>query len=504
MASSNGKESLDKIMMAYADLTSNPKGSSFKGPALKDVQVKKSSGPSFQPSQKARDWSSLEQSLESAFGTTNEDEFSDFVGPTPVGTRLATFQAESPVHLFKPTQNSVTFPSTLDDDDFGDFAAPPPLPPPPKAQAIPQPSSFLAQSTKNNYVASVLPPSFFPPKDISKPFFNPVVAHEPPIPFPSIASDSPLSAAPSRVIPNPPVVPPVKVQSNSDKYSALRDLLSPESLQDVNVPNQLQQTTLKNPNEEDDDFGDFVTLPVLEAKDPLPVLDTFPTLSPVNFLMEPEDQPSDLCQPTFKSLLPIEDKPIFNDTPCFQLAGIKSINANFVPWHESSPPPMLPDDNIINELPDDDIRSDIVYVEQCLEPEQPDTINLNRLKIIASAKTIFQNALDTFASIEDLDVRAEVLEAPETAKYAYNLSQICQMLYRLQMEDHEEFQTTVQVWAKLNQHLPGLLHVDAQQCSSDIGSNLCKICLKYVKTDLNYHSSCANFWINVVAEPLPN
>ena len=61
------QNSLDNLMMAYTDLSSNSKGSSFKGPAMKDVKVQKAEGPSFKPSQKARDWSSLEQSLESAF-----------------------------------------------------------------------------------------------------------------------------------------------------------------------------------------------------------------------------------------------------------------------------------------------------------------------------------------------------------------------------------------------------------------------------------------------------
>ena len=61
------KNSLDNLMMTFADLSASNKGSSFKGPALKDVKIQKSTAASFQPSQKARDWSSLEQSLESVF-----------------------------------------------------------------------------------------------------------------------------------------------------------------------------------------------------------------------------------------------------------------------------------------------------------------------------------------------------------------------------------------------------------------------------------------------------
>ena len=59
---------LDNLMMAYADLSGGKKGgSSFKGPALKDVKVEKPQGPSYKPSQKSRDWTSLEQNLEDAF-----------------------------------------------------------------------------------------------------------------------------------------------------------------------------------------------------------------------------------------------------------------------------------------------------------------------------------------------------------------------------------------------------------------------------------------------------
>ena len=162
MAQKNSQNSLDNLMMAYADLSGGAKGSSFKGPALKDVKVQKSTAASYLPSQKARDWSSLEQSLESAFSVqqqqvassqlpfqfaqpistpkdewgdfqdnlaptqppqpslvqpqpslvqpqtqvtninTEDDDFADFVGPSTVGSRLATFQEESPVHNFKP------------------------------------------------------------------------------------------------------------------------------------------------------------------------------------------------------------------------------------------------------------------------------------------------------------------------------------------------------------------------------------------------------------------
>ena len=68
------KNSIDNLMMTFADLSASNKGSSFKGPALKDVKVQKSNVASFQPSQKARDWSSLEHSLESVFSAQDQNK----------------------------------------------------------------------------------------------------------------------------------------------------------------------------------------------------------------------------------------------------------------------------------------------------------------------------------------------------------------------------------------------------------------------------------------------
>ena len=58
-------------------------GSSFKSPALKDVKIQKSNVASFQPSQKARDWSSLEQSLESVFSVQDQQKVSNFINLPP-------------------------------------------------------------------------------------------------------------------------------------------------------------------------------------------------------------------------------------------------------------------------------------------------------------------------------------------------------------------------------------------------------------------------------------
>ena len=64
------------------------KGSSFKSPALKDVKIQKSNVASFQPSQKARDWSSLEQSLESVFSVQDQQKVSNFINVWQFSARL--------------------------------------------------------------------------------------------------------------------------------------------------------------------------------------------------------------------------------------------------------------------------------------------------------------------------------------------------------------------------------------------------------------------------------
>ena len=142
---SAGGSSLDDLMLAYTDLSMPAKGigQGFKGPPVKDIR-REAPSQVFQHSNKARDWKTLDQSLESAFGAAapvmppgpapmvftpqpqllgvgqNSDvdewgEFQDFkvnnapFGPTPhtsqtVGCRLASFQDESPVHRFKTAQ----------------------------------------------------------------------------------------------------------------------------------------------------------------------------------------------------------------------------------------------------------------------------------------------------------------------------------------------------------------------------------------------------------------
>ena len=169
-------------MLAYTDLSAPAKGQAgiqgFKGPPVKDIR-REAPSRVFQHSNKARDWRTLDQSLESAFsaaasvpstapapGSTlnpvkqcsNTDldewgEFQDFSAPSfpplhtshAVGCRLASHKEESPVHRFKtavpaphnipvkippvmlprPPQHQSQPSSILDlDDEFGDFAVP--------------------------------------------------------------------------------------------------------------------------------------------------------------------------------------------------------------------------------------------------------------------------------------------------------------------------------------------------------------------------------------------
>ncbi len=380
MARKADSKNIDNMMMAFADLSaSNTKGSSFKGPALKEVKVAKASAPSFQSSQKSRDWSCLDQSLEDAFisgggpqqrqqqqqqggqqtqqpavlpfvpqpqllqhqeqprqpqddwgdftgfqsptaenvqpslmvqsnvnvghgaflapvtgssvmpssqpgAPEDDDEFDDFVTarPTPasapsatattttasVGSRLAAFQDESPVHRFKPviipnvpTKQIQPLPPTLpqqskpkpeilmppeiaddDEDDFGDFAATP----------NPNPIPILTK---------VLP-------KITAPKSFPTAA---PIPSATSVIPPPSAPAPSSVL------QPAPVANAGDKYSALRDFLGEDVTKDSysSLPHEMPKIegVIEAPGlqgvDEEDDFGDFIEPPT-KSLPPMP------------------------------------------------------------------------------------------------------------------------------------------------------------------------------------------------------------------------------------------
>ncbi len=102
---SKSKSSLDSLMMSYTDLSAPSRASTFKGPALKDVKVNKQVAPSFKPSDKSRDWSTLAQNLENAFGHNGQSS-SDQSQVQPVISSI-------------PPPPIKTFPCDL--DDWGDF-----------------------------------------------------------------------------------------------------------------------------------------------------------------------------------------------------------------------------------------------------------------------------------------------------------------------------------------------------------------------------------------------
>jgi len=207
---SQGGNSLDDLMLAYTDLSApagkGPGGHGFKGPPVKDIR-REAPSKVFQHSTKARDWRTLDQSLESAFSdgplpvtatspmpftaqpqlfgvgkvpppssvqshslTTDTDEWGDFqefsaatpsninplnntmqtVQPTQtsqtVGCRLASFQDESPVHRFK-NQNVMPTPVPAPHNipiKIPNFSAPPvSFPKPSQPQPKSQPSSII-------------------------------------------------------------------------------------------------------------------------------------------------------------------------------------------------------------------------------------------------------------------------------------------------------------------------------------------------------------------------
>ena len=206
---------LDNLMMAYADLSGGKKGaSSFKGPALKDVKVEKSQGPSYKPSQKSRDWTSLEQNLEDAFVISSSSSktttapgllantshvipqpSSSFVSPpathhNPVCADapkdewgdFQDFSAQSQIqrtpqygkcnlpisHIQSPSEiaNIRPFPSSalassdqttanVDDDDFSDFVTAAPSKPKPLFSSIP--SSTISNISTSSHI--IPPPS---------------------------------------------------------------------------------------------------------------------------------------------------------------------------------------------------------------------------------------------------------------------------------------------------------------------------------------------------------
>ena len=160
-STNNTQSTLDNLMMGYADMSGGNKGlggaSAFKGPALKDVKIAKSSGPSFKPSQKSRDWSTLAQNLEDAF----------VIAPTPTVSIKNTIpmisqnvpNAANVPRVFHPqTMGMVAPPPNETQDEWGDFQD---FSIPPQTQQMPNIPNSTAHSTmlSSPFVQSVTTPN---------------------------------------------------------------------------------------------------------------------------------------------------------------------------------------------------------------------------------------------------------------------------------------------------------------------------------------------------------
>ena len=149
MAAPPPKKAIDDLMMSFADLNSTKKGPGFKGPAMKDVKVERAAGPSFQPSQKARDWRAFDQNLESVFGSSCSSsaapppqphllppQVTSALPPNPALVQMSPLQ---PVFGSGPSQNQNH--GQGDGDDWGDFQAFST-----SSSVVPSPSSTANQS----------------------------------------------------------------------------------------------------------------------------------------------------------------------------------------------------------------------------------------------------------------------------------------------------------------------------------------------------------------------
>jgi len=142
-------------MMAYADLNAPAKSSGFKGPAVKDVK-REATSKSFQSSNKARDWRTLDQSLESAFSKGPQMVPS---GPVnPIGDVGAFFQASpsnqpttaNPFQVTPTSYQTAPYLSTAPSNPYSApayFAAP--AVPSNFAAAPAVPSNFAAAAAQN-------------------------------------------------------------------------------------------------------------------------------------------------------------------------------------------------------------------------------------------------------------------------------------------------------------------------------------------------------------------
>ena len=497
----------------------------------------------------------------------DDDEFSEFVVSNQmIGSRLASIQDESPVHNFKPKNmqqnheseiwsdpSSTVFsdfqglnlsqsavlppPSNVqtvssiqnepegdDDDDFGDFTAPPPVIPINTTTNIPKLSQnslqndLLFSPTVSNIVK---PMEESKPKDIepapisrkkpntssttSKDMFSKVPSSqnkETNIKIPKIAPVAlppPISRKKSAQKSFPSIQKTLQpaVQKNSDKYSVLRDIFS---VDDSNAPTVSSLPALNtldiSSNDNDDDFGDFVTTSEDHKSMPISTSILSPSLAMGPSLLPDESLhgPAKLASTT-KENLKVSDNSVaiphnFNEPA-------------FIPWHESSPPPILPENIIVNEdieemntqgynftdepappplnkMPSLNLRS--MSPEENIESLKNVTKDLNmnttttptrtptgdfegfegfeikqkevvetlywnansetEIKVFQTIFNILNHAFEIFEDINDEHLKKEVIATKETDRYVSNLIQVYRVYQRLKVTYEQKTEKT--------------------------------------------------------------
>ena len=176
MAQQQGN-SLETMMMAYADLSGSGRGSSFKGPPLKEVKVNKQPAPAFTTSSKARDWTSLEQALEDAFT----------IAPSPASTASTTAELTTSASFSSfshwqdpgpPAQPVYSPPQAARQqsvDDWGDFQDFQKVSLPAEPQLTTQPKPVIEDDDFADFVTASCPPPQHQQQPVRHQLVNPVI-----------------------------------------------------------------------------------------------------------------------------------------------------------------------------------------------------------------------------------------------------------------------------------------------------------------------------------------
>jgi hypothetical protein len=243
---------LDSMMMAYSDLSCSSKGSSFKGPPVKDIKVQKASAPSFKPSEKARDWSCLAQNLEDAFSLNptmtahnSAASFPSLPAQQPFVSRLppqqqtrhqGNLQSLPPHQQHSGIRHPQAHPSSAI-DDWGDFQS---------FTAAPHPKSLEPAATRRQFSPLAL---YQPQKQGPKmaatevdDFADFVAARPQPAAAKPFMSKSVAASNPTNMMPAVPADPLSPV---------------PSPILATSFPIIQSQSSRLNKISTDDEFGDF-------------------------------------------------------------------------------------------------------------------------------------------------------------------------------------------------------------------------------------------------------